>query len=277
MNAPCRFRFHGTGGALFGQMFVGFLLMILTLGIYTPWFICKLTKWAHENTELVDDDGNWVRLTFRGSGGQLFGIYFVGMLLSFITLGIYSFWFIADLYRFFIENTTGETVDGEQVELKFAGTGGELFGKVFVGFLLTFVTCGIYSPWMVCSILEYIYNNTSILVDQQEMLTIQFVGTGGELFGIYIVGVILTFLTCGIYQFWFQVNLLKFTMGNTLITMKDDEEEVYRVHFTGTGGELFGIHLLGLILIPLTFGIYYFWFIVNLIRFQTEHLEIDFD
>ncbi|MEQ9363374.1 MAG: DUF898 family protein, partial [Leptospirales bacterium] len=32
------------------------------------------------------------RFSFRGTGGSLFGIYIVNMILTAVTLGIYSFW-----------------------------------------------------------------------------------------------------------------------------------------------------------------------------------------
>ena len=100
MEAPCRFKFSGTGGELFGKLFVGMILLIITFGLYTPWFICKLISWANENTVLEDDFGNTVQLKFTGTGGTLFGIYIGGVLLSMLTLGIYQFWFRVNMMKF---------------------------------------------------------------------------------------------------------------------------------------------------------------------------------
>ena len=44
----------------------------------------------------------------------------------------------------------------------FDGTGGEFFGVYIVNWLLTAVTCGIYSAWASCAIDRYIVGHTHI-------------------------------------------------------------------------------------------------------------------
>ena len=39
------------------------------------------------------------RMTFDGTGGQLFGQWIKWMLLSIVTCGIYSFWVIPRMYK----------------------------------------------------------------------------------------------------------------------------------------------------------------------------------
>ena len=46
------------------------------------------------------------------------------------------------------------------------------------------------------------------------------------------------------------------------------------MEFNGTGGELFGLTIVGMFLTVITLGIYYFWFIVSTIKFQTDNLRI---
>ena len=65
-----------------------------------------------------------VKLQFEGKGDELLGAYIAGFLLTIVTLGIYSFWFIIKMHKFFLEKTTGQTPDGQQVTLSFSGTGG---------------------------------------------------------------------------------------------------------------------------------------------------------
>src|SRR5262249_8995618 len=45
------------------------------------------------------------RLTFHGSGGTLFGIYVVNILLTIATLGIYRFWGRVKVRRFMLSQT----------------------------------------------------------------------------------------------------------------------------------------------------------------------------
>jgi uncharacterized membrane protein YjgN (DUF898 family) len=43
--------FHGTGGEFFVTFLVGYLLTLITIGIYMPWFIVKLWKFQFNNQE----------------------------------------------------------------------------------------------------------------------------------------------------------------------------------------------------------------------------------
>jgi uncharacterized membrane protein YjgN (DUF898 family) len=272
IGVPCSFQFTGTGGGLLSETFIGLILTIVTFGLYSPWFICRMTRWNSRHTNLNDRQGNTVTFSFSGTGGKLFVDLIIGWLLTIITLGIYGFWYYVNMFKFFVENSDAKTPDGRPVKATFTGTGGQLFGEVFVGMLLTIVTVGIYSPWFICKIIGFFYNNTVISVDGSKALTLKFTGTGGDLFVTFIVGYLLTIVTLGIYQFWFQVNLMKFTYGNTEVSTQNGSR--FRVNFNGTGGELFGIHLVGIIVSIVTLGIYSFWFSVNLIKFQTDHLEV---
>ena len=77
-------------GGLLGLIFVylgQWLLTLVTLGLGAPWAICIKERWVAKHTVI---DGR--RLTFDGTGGQLFGNYIVWFLLTIVTLGIYSFW-----------------------------------------------------------------------------------------------------------------------------------------------------------------------------------------
>ena len=272
LSVPCRFAFTGTGAGLFSELVVGLILTIFTLGLYSPWFICRLADWVARYTRLKDDRGRSVNFAFVGDGGDLFATLIVGTILTFFTLGIYSFWFSVNLTRFCLENLVAEDSNGGEIDISFHGTGADLFARVFVDYILTIVTLGIYTPWMICNLHGFYYENTRIHTDDTR-LTLTFTGTGGELFVTYIVGYILTLLTLGLYSFWFQVNLMRFTSGNTSVTTSSGRR--YRVNFTGTGAEFFVINVVGTVLSFLTLGIYYFWFLNNLIRFQTDYLEVD--
>ncbi len=61
---------------------------------------------------------------------------------------------------------------------------------------------------------------------------LRFVGTGSDLFGIYIVNLLLTIVTLGFYYPWAKAATLKYTYANTLF---DDSP----FQFHGTGRELF--------------------------------------
>ena len=272
LTVPCGFKFSGTAWGLFGQLFVSYLLTAVTLGLYLPWFICRLQRWTTENVNLVDSQGNKVTMRFTGTGGELFGAFIGGMILTVITFGLYGFWFAVNMVKFVTDNTEGTTPDGKDVKVSFGGTGGGLFGTLFVGYLLTIVTAGLYMPWFFCQMIRWFYSHIQIRAGGDDPITLSFQGTGGTFFGIFIVGYILTFLTLGIYSFWLQVNIWKFQHDNTVVTLPSGNR--LAVSFTGTGGEFAGLTIIGMILTFITCGLYYFRFMVTQIQFQTDNIKI---
>jgi uncharacterized membrane protein YjgN (DUF898 family) len=77
---------------------------------------------------------------FDGSVLGNFGTNLVAGLLSFITLGIGVPWAVAYRQRWLTSHTI---IEGKR--LKFDGTGGQLFGKYIIWFLLSIITLGIYA------------------------------------------------------------------------------------------------------------------------------------
>jgi uncharacterized membrane protein YjgN (DUF898 family) len=200
-----------------------------------------------------------------GRGGEFFVIALVGYLLTLVTLGIYAPWFLVKVLRFFFDNTTATAQDGTRYQLRYSGTGGELFVTILVGYLLTMITLGIYYPWFLCKLQKTILGRVAVLENGQQAGVLDFVGRGGELFVTLLVGAILTVITLYIYFSWFQVKLNKFFLANTRVHLQGRS---FAGDFTGTGGELFVINLVGGLLTGLTLGIYGFWFLARLIRFH---------
>jgi uncharacterized membrane protein YjgN (DUF898 family) len=262
-----KLEFNGTGGELFKKLFVGALLVTITLGIYTPWFIVALDKYILEKTTVKRARGD-IRLEFFGTGGALFKIGLVGALLTVVTLGIYAPWFIVELNKFFQQSSRGRTLDGAEYRLRSDMTGGQLFKAAIVGYLLTAVTLGIYMPWFIVKLQKLFAETTTILENGHHLGKVAFVGAGGELFVTMLVGYLLTAVTLGIYGAWLQVNLIKFFASNTEVSIRG---RTYRGEFTGTGGEMFVTMLVGYLLTIVTFGIYGFWFMAKLLKFQLDH------
>lgn len=261
-------KFNGTGGEIFGQLFVGGLLTVITAGIYMPWFMVKLINYVMTKTEVSNTGHGTLRGSFTGTGGQLFVHMLVGYLLTIVTLGIYTPWFICRMLRWGAENFTLTADDGTTYKLRFEGTGGALFGKFILGAILCIITLYIYMPWFMVDIRKWLYGHTTIMKNGQEAGKLEFVGTGGSLFGTLIVGAILTVITLYIYFPWFQCKLNKYWAENTRIKLHD---RTITPDFVGTGGELFVIGLVGFLLLPITLYIYSFWLMAKLLRFNIEN------
>ena len=91
-----------TGGllGLIGISILQALIIMITLGLAAPWAICLKESWIAKHTII---DGR--RLTFDGTGAQLFGNYIKWLLLTIITLGIYSFWLSIKMKQWITKHT----------------------------------------------------------------------------------------------------------------------------------------------------------------------------
>ena len=95
----------------------------------------------------------------RYDGGVL-GTLAAGIVTSLIitfTCGIATPWAICYMYKFVINHII---IDGKR--LCFDGNGAQLFGNWIKWFLLTLVTCGIYSFWVTPRLYDWIAKHTHI-------------------------------------------------------------------------------------------------------------------
>ena len=72
--------------------------------------------------------------------------------------------------------------------LDYAGTGGEMLGKLIVGAILCVITCGVYMPWFAIGLYKYVYSKTTMKTTSGQVLKLEFTGTGGQFFVIGLVG-----------------------------------------------------------------------------------------
>jgi uncharacterized membrane protein YjgN (DUF898 family) len=263
-----KLEFRGTGAELFKTLFVGALLTAITFGIYAPWYMVDLQRYVYSRTKIRGTTHGDLQPEFDGKGGELFKVGLIGLLLTSITLGIYGAWFLADLTRYFNRHSRALATDGTAYSLDSKLTGGELFKTVFVGGLLSTITLGIYLPWFMCKLNALVLGRTSVLRNGAAAGSLRFTGQGGELFVTFLGGYLLGLVTLGIYLPWFQVKLYKFMSRSTKLTIAGRE---FSGNFTGEGGELFVTMLVGGLLTSLTLGIYGFWFMAKLLKFQLDH------
>ena len=126
------------------QLFIFPLLLLLIIIAFVVAFY--ITKMAIESVSFKDKS-----IVFKGTFGKYFGTVLLGLFLSIITLGIYFAWFIRNLHRYYINNSSFDSQ-----EFKFQGKG----GKLFVIMLLT-----VMIPVIVISIVA----GRSIIHDPENM------------------------------------------------------------------------------------------------------------
>jgi len=224
---------------------------------------------------------------FDGSIGEYGPIFFKNLILTILTLGIYSAWAATENRKYFLSH-----LEIASKRYFYHGTGLELligrlkamgillivalayvllfitFPKLlddtyFIAGLSLFVFLFTLLPVAIVWMLKYRLSRTS-----WNNIRMNFSGDWREFLPIYVNGVLLTLLTLGFYVPFFTVRVYKYLIGKSRVGNK-------RYRFDGDGKELFPLFLRGLVLTLLTLGIYYFWFLVDYYSYLINHTTID--
>jgi uncharacterized membrane protein YjgN (DUF898 family) len=132
----------------------GMLLTILTLGCYSPIMRNRLHRIVTENTRF-----GTLEFHYTGVDREAFWLGMKGITLSLLTLGIYSFWYSAELTRYQL----GHTRVGDDATLRSELTGGDLFGLFLLAILGTTLTLGLAFPWITMYSIDLIARRTSVV------------------------------------------------------------------------------------------------------------------
>jgi uncharacterized membrane protein YjgN (DUF898 family) len=231
----------------YGIQVTNLLLIIVTFGLYYPWARAATLHYIYQETELSGS-----RFIFHGTGKEMFR-GFIKIFITFISLAaaLYFLWYnVEDEFSDEFTNTLQLTIDRIILSIYSAG----------------FILALLITPLVIHGSIKYRLSRTS-----WRGIHMGYRGTIGGIYKVYLLGILLTILTVGIYYPWFIVSLRKYVISN--IRMGD-------LHFDyeGTGGDYFIIQLMGSFAMIFTLGIYYFWykrdvfnfFIDNIVVYQNE-------
>jgi uncharacterized membrane protein YjgN (DUF898 family) len=249
--------------------FYGILLLIIIICYAMIFYMLKLT------IEGIEFKGN--SFVFEGTFGQFIGKFLLGLFLSIITLGIYLPWFITNMQKFYIDNTSHDSH-----ELEFAGTAGKLFKIMFFATFLPLMTMmiilmsilfktGSYNPKTLgyytnlatfVILIPYLYYLYKWLVNVNfRDYTIRWETNFWNSFGKILLEVFLSIITVGIYYPYARLRLYKYFVERTIATSENSKK--------GFGYELeakedFLYIWSQIILSIITLGIYYPWAYCNI-------------
>ncbi len=137
-----------------------------------------------------------------GTQGDFFKAHFINILLMQLTCGLYAPWAYCNILRWAYENTE---VGGQRGRLSFQGDGAALFVTYLIGLILTTCTI-IYGAWFENDLFAFFWENTRL-----DNRPFTFRKDPGGFLGLYIVNVVLTFCTCGIYAPWAIANTARWS------------------------------------------------------------------
>jgi len=128
------------------------LLIIFTLGVYTPFFQAAILKYIASESRL----GNHF-FSFSGNGNALFTIYLKMLILGPLTLGIYLFWGYAEYYSYILSN-----ISIKDSKLKFNCTGMEMLTLTIPNMLIILFTLGFGTPIAAKRTMDFLMEHGSL-------------------------------------------------------------------------------------------------------------------
>lgn len=216
---------------------------------------------------------------FLGQGKELFSIFFVNLLKTILTLGVYRFWAKTKVRQYLWSNTifAGDS-------FSYHGTGKELFMGFlkFMGMLIPFLvvlgvlqavggpigqTVGGLAPlifWPLVPVLMVGAWRYRLSRTAWRGIRFSFRGERKKAMMLYMKGGFLTAITLGLYWPYFRMQTEAFWRGNSWLGNLQGE-------FSGEGKEIFGKYVLAVFLTIITFGVYWIWFSAYMKRYQWAH------
>jgi uncharacterized membrane protein YjgN (DUF898 family) len=224
------------------------------------------------------------RFSFHGTGGAFFAIVLKNMVLTILTLGIYSPWAKTARRAFLWQNTE---IVGHR--LRYHGTGQELlvgYIKVAIGYAILFgipaaithfvdATIGTIAqvaafiiilpliPFAIWGSRRYLLSRTS-----WRGIRLRLEGPAGPYVKVFFLGYLLTIVTLGFYgPIWMnrmhRIALDATAVGTKKFQYRADDKEVWKIGIKGMGLTL------------LTCGFYYPWYLAELSRYQMQNTWFD--
>ncbi len=235
-------------------------LVILIIGLY-------ILKQSIDNIEYKDE-----RFLFSGDIGEYIGIVIKGVILTIITIGIYTPWFIRDIQRFYIGRTSYK-----EKEFEFLGKGEDLFVIFLAAFVLPYVILyiifdnSLFNERSFSSFQSYFFNllTTAVLAPfvfyyYRWLINIRYkeqVGkincSPGEGIGMVLIQTLITAATFGIYFPIAYLKIYQFYLNRIEVTGENGKKISFGYDMEDTRDFLFiwGQTLLSII----TIGIYGAW------------------
>ena len=285
-----KFRYHGSGGDLFGLVIVNAIFTILTLGIYSFWARNKVRQFHYSHTELDGD-----RFAYHGTGGELLrgalvvaGVSFVlalALSLAMEAVGsrnvetgletaplataivIITFYVILIPLVIYAVNASRRyrlsRSSWRGIRFSFHGDARAFMTLMVRGIVLSIVSLGLYTPFFQNERRRFLVNNARFGSEP-----FMYIGEGRTLFYPFLKALVLTLPTLGFSWIWYSAFKHQHFWNNTIMRGA-------RFKSTMKGWSLLELQLTNMLLVYITLGIGATWAITRSHAFYAERLTLE--
>ena len=253
-----RLAFEGSGGAYFFIFLKHVFLTLVTFGLYFAWAKTERRAFIWKGFSFFNHP-----FRYTGTGIELFKGYalvsigyfaFLGIpalitafspeLAVFVEVALFLGLFaLAPHVIYRSRNFLYSRTTWRGIRFGLVRDSGPYAREFFVGFLISFVTFGLYAP---------IYTNRlhSVLMNHTRFGSLPFYydGDNNEVWLLTVKGWFLTFITFGIYYFWYRAELERYRAAHTRI---GDSAQLVS---TATGVQLLILYVMNVFGTAMTFG-----------------------
>ncbi|MQW93177.1 DUF898 family protein [Acinetobacter wanghuae] len=166
LNKIQRFGFHGTGLEYFGIWIVNIVLMIVTLGLYSPWAKVRRLRYFYGNTELIQRRFDFTGIPSKILKGRLIAlaIYFAisvisnlsvkWMLIGLLVVYLAVPWLLRATIRFNARNSKFSNA-----RFYFSGSNKQAYWIFFKSMVLFLLTAGLIFPVLLLFYKRYCFDH----------------------------------------------------------------------------------------------------------------------
>ena len=109
--------------------------------------------------------------------------------------------------------------------LRYEGAGVDILGRIILGGILTFLTFGIYAPWAINGLVKYVCGKVRAANSSSGRdVSVDYTGTGVDLFGRFILWYILLLITLGLYGPWMANGFYRYVVENITVNVTEVHE-----------------------------------------------------
>ncbi|WP_299682797.1 YjgN family protein [uncultured Tenacibaculum sp.] len=241
-----RFAFHGTGKEVFKGFIKVYIFLLLlyffliygvvsnnpttfgiSIGVFYLFIILLIPFAIHGAMRYRTSRSSWKGIYFKylGDRMELFWKCLIGMLLTILTLGIYTPWFAVDIRKYIFSH-----LRFGNLSFDFKGEGSTLFWINLKFFFLFYLTLGIYTFWYYKELLAFYANNTEITQNGRKV-KFSLDMKAGDVFELVIVNFLLITFTFGIATPWVIIRTHKFMFRFLQIEEGLDTNSIKQVQY----------------------------------------------
>lgn len=209
----------------------GLLLTIVTIGIYSPWFVRNLQRFFIDNASYHEN-----AFSFQGNGGKLFVILLLTLILPMILLTVlmmglfgkdfnsqFNFtriiyqgiiYLVLIPYMYFLYKWMVD-IKYKEYHIKWNTDTIQSIGKIAIEVLLSMITFGIYLPMAYLRLYKYFSEKTESNVVDNQRIKFGFDTEQKKDFLTFWGQILLTIITVGIYFPWAFCRITKLFVNKT--------------------------------------------------------------